>query len=175
MSQDTKERRNCLKIMDSLVQYGANIDCLVSEEKITPLMIVSSAGHLELVQWLLSKGANPNFPCPLNGRTALMLAAKYGHPYCIAELVRKKATINVKDVSLPDFLILVLTGFRKMETLLFTTQLSLVKRALQNSSFESEQTVSSRIMSVVNHSSTYNSIDRQEREQQKLQVRVVIL
>ena len=86
--------------MDSLVQYGANINCLVTEEKITPLMIVSSVGHTELVQWLLNKGADANKVCPLNQVTSLMLASKYGHPKCIAELVRHKGNINAKDVSL---------------------------------------------------------------------------
>lgn len=91
--------------MDSLVQYGANINCLVTEDKITPLMIVSSAGHTELVQWLLSKGADANFTCPLNDVTALMLASKYGHPKCIAEIVRFKGNVNAKDVSYLLFII----------------------------------------------------------------------
>jgi ankyrin repeat protein len=85
--------------MDALVEYGANIDCLVTETKITPLIMVASVGHLELTKWLLDKGADPNAASPLNGSTPIMLAAKYGHPKCIAEIMRKKGAISAKDVS----------------------------------------------------------------------------
>jgi ankyrin repeat protein len=84
--------------MEALVEYGANIDCIVTEAKITPLIMVASVGHLELVTWLLNKGADPNVACPLNGSTAIMLASKYGHPRCIAEIMRKKGAISAKDV-----------------------------------------------------------------------------
>jgi ankyrin repeat protein len=104
--RDTKERRNCLKIMEALVQYGADIDCLVTEAKLSPLMIVASVGHTELVTWLLDKGADPNIACPFNGCTAIMLASKYGHPRTIAEIVRKQGALNAKDVSpYPCFLL----------------------------------------------------------------------
>lgn len=119
--------------MDSLVQYGADINCLVSESKITPLMIASSAGHTELVTWLLSRSANPNIASPLNGSTALMFASKYGHPKCIAEIVRHKGNLNAKDVSsLQDRIYF---DNRMMEILLSTTRLSLGRHAPQNSCF----------------------------------------
>jgi ankyrin repeat protein len=121
------------------VQYGADIDCLVTEAKITALMIVASAGHTELVKWLLDKGADPNTTCPLNGSTALMLASKYGHPKCIAEIVRKKGILTAKDVSPPPpSSPLSQRIFRRREILRCTTRLSLGKLGPQSFCFELE-------------------------------------
>jgi ankyrin repeat protein len=58
-------------------------------------MKASQAGHLDVVQALLAKGAEVNAKAN-NGGTALMLASLAGHPDVVQALLAQGADVNAK-------------------------------------------------------------------------------
>jgi ankyrin repeat protein len=97
--QPSKERKNCLKILDSLVKHGADMHCIVGDDRLCPLHLACGAGNDDMTKWLLEKGAEPDRRSPKNGWTAIIMAAKYGNVRSIAEVMKGGGSINVKDVS----------------------------------------------------------------------------
>ena len=88
-----------MKILDALASHGANLDCYVGEDKETPLHKSASSGNDDMVQWLLKNGAKPNLRHPRSGASAMMMAAKYSFPECVAQLIKYDAKIDMQDVS----------------------------------------------------------------------------
>lgn len=64
----------------------------------TALINASSEGHLEIVKFLVSKGADLNIKNKY-GYTALMKAANEGHLEVVKFLVKSGADVNIKDKS----------------------------------------------------------------------------
>ena len=65
----------------------------------SPLLYACRMGHLEVVELLLSRGADPTI-CDHTGRTPLMMASNGGHVDVVRCLVRNKAvraTIDTLD------------------------------------------------------------------------------
>jgi ankyrin repeat protein len=60
-----------------LLQFKANVN-LPNQQRETPLMVASEAGHVEVVHMLLLSGADTTFQ-DVDGHTALMRAAEAGH------------------------------------------------------------------------------------------------
>ena len=56
----------------------------------SPLLYACRMGHLEVVELLLSRGADPTI-CDHTGRTPLMMASSEGHVDVVRCLVRNKA------------------------------------------------------------------------------------
>lgn len=91
-----------LKIVKLLVdQYGANVNFQIPVNSScchgwTALMIAAAEGHREVVQYLLSKGANPNLR-NRHGRTALMFPVNYRFLAIAKLLIDKGADPNAVD------------------------------------------------------------------------------
>lgn len=90
-----------LKIVKMLVdQYGANINFQLPVNSCcynwTALMIAAAEGHKDVVQYLLSKGANPNLRNRY-GRTALMFPVNYRYLAIAKLLIDKGADPNAVD------------------------------------------------------------------------------
>lgn len=77
-----------------LVEEGS---CMETEgEEATPLQRASAQGHLEIIQYLVTNGANVNTKNKY-GYTALMEAAKSGSLEIVKFLVEKGADVDAKD------------------------------------------------------------------------------
>lgn len=63
----------------------------------TPLMAASAAGHHDIAQLLLERGALPDIKGAMNF-TALMFAAHFGHAPIIELLLKKEAKVNEKNL-----------------------------------------------------------------------------
>jgi ankyrin repeat protein len=88
-----------MKILDALASHGANLNCVVGEEKETPLHKACATGNDDITLWLLKNGANPNLRHVRTGATPLMFAAKYAFPECVAHMIKYQAKMDARDVS----------------------------------------------------------------------------
>lgn len=75
---------------------GHNID-IANDEGRRPLHEAAFFGHLDMVSFLLSVGAQRDAAIPVFGHTALYLAVQQGHYDLIAYLIKKGAKLDVKD------------------------------------------------------------------------------
>ena len=89
-----------MKILDALAKHGANLNCVVGEDKEIPLHKAAASGNDDIVLWLLENGARPNFRHPRTGATPIMMASKYAFPQCVANLIKYDAKIDARDVSI---------------------------------------------------------------------------
>ena len=64
---------------------------------LTVLMIASTTGQSEIVDYLISQGANINTASTRDKSTALLLAAKNGHNEIVTKLLNADADINAAD------------------------------------------------------------------------------
>ena len=87
-----------LKIAQLLYERGADVNVQGRQNR-TLLRSVSITGHLEVVQWLLSHGANPTVwdEDTDSGWTSLHGAAFYGHVDISRLLLQYKADIHARD------------------------------------------------------------------------------
>ncbi len=83
------------KIAQSLYERGADVDVQGAYSR-TSLYGASLTGHLEIVEWLLSRGANPNVREDGEGCISLHLAACYGHVEVSRLLLQYKADNNAQ-------------------------------------------------------------------------------
>jgi ankyrin repeat protein len=79
-----------------LYDRGAEVDVQASENR-TPLRGASSSGHLEIVQWLLSRGANSTARAGGLGFTPLHAAADFEQVEVSRLLLQYKADICARD------------------------------------------------------------------------------
>ena len=78
-----------VRAVRALLKAGADPN-LASKTDLTPLMITSAAGNLDIAKALLDAGADPNLR-DRAGRTALMFAAKSEQPALVELLLSKQA------------------------------------------------------------------------------------
>ncbi len=81
-----------LKLLKFFIENGAKYDMA--------LFNACSNGHIEIVKYLLLKGANPNeSDIEQNGDTALIQACFGGHLEIVKLLIKNGADINAKDIN----------------------------------------------------------------------------
>jgi len=85
-----------LELIKYLVSHGADVNIINTLGK-TPLMVAVSNGNIDMVRYLVLKGANINVKDKLFGDTPLMVAASNGNIDMVRYLVSKGADINAKD------------------------------------------------------------------------------
>ena len=88
-------RRNHLKIVQSLLRHGADVNAPGMWGR-TPLLFASSEGHLEVVRWLLEHGADVNAKNLFNW-TSLHMVAYYGQFETVWALLKHNADMNARD------------------------------------------------------------------------------
>ena len=95
MALHAASRRNHLKIVQSLLRHGADVNAHGMWGR-TPLLFASSEGHVEVVRWLLEHGADVNAK-NLFDWTSLHLVAYSGHFETVRILLKHDADINARD------------------------------------------------------------------------------
>ena len=86
-----------LKYLDKLVSEGSDISTFeVNDSGITPLVLATQHGALDLIQYLINRGASPN-ASDRNGRTALHFAVKANNLKTIQLLIKNGADVNAQD------------------------------------------------------------------------------
>ena len=84
--------------LDRLRRSGMRIDA-VDENGLTCLYVAAAGGEAEVVDWLLSRGADAAVVNPEDGRTPLHAASAAGHVAVAALLVRAGANSLARDGS----------------------------------------------------------------------------
>jgi hypothetical protein len=84
------------KIVELLLQRGADVNVLSLDRGNSPLMEAAVRGDDLSVRRFLETGANPNL-ISKSGQTALMLAIGEGHKDIVKILLEYKADLNIKD------------------------------------------------------------------------------
>ncbi|KAF8105019.1 hypothetical protein N665_0164s0034 [Sinapis alba] len=90
---------NSLRCVQLLVERGAQVDVL-TEAGNTPLLIaIETRGNVDIVDYLLDHGANPNGQADVDGSTPLHLACKiiYGSTPFVQVLISSGAFVNAVD------------------------------------------------------------------------------
>jgi ankyrin repeat protein len=85
-----------LKGYTSLVQKLVENDADVNKSGWTPLHYAASAGHVEIIEYLLEHSAYIDAESP-NGTTPLMMAAMYGSPESVKVLIQAGADLRLKN------------------------------------------------------------------------------
>jgi ankyrin repeat protein len=87
-----------------LLDRGAALDIPVGDARFAlPLLFAGAAGHVDVVDLLLSRGASPNArmldlpEAGWEGTTALMMAAEDGNPDLVRLLLKRGADPNARD------------------------------------------------------------------------------
>jgi ankyrin repeat protein len=63
---------------------------------LTPLQFAASAGNVEMIRFLVKRGANVNYGVKSGGQTALLSAIYGAHPEAVQALIELKADVNAK-------------------------------------------------------------------------------
>lgn len=101
-----RDRRH---VLEFLISRGVNVDATHSlyynsgYNVETALQVAAEKGNLSMVQFLLSKGANPNYQEP-NTFSAIHFAAKEGHLDVIRELIKAGARGDISNPLPPAML-----------------------------------------------------------------------
>ena len=77
-----------------LLDHGANVETDTST--LTPLMFAASAGNVDMIRFLVKRGAKVNRGAKDGGQTALLSAIYAGKPDAVQALVELKADVNAK-------------------------------------------------------------------------------
>jgi ankyrin repeat protein len=104
------ENGHCKSFVKLLVKFGADVNLIAAETRQTPLHYAAQTGNLEIVKFLLSKGAEvsarmKNNCTPLNvtteyghlwGKTPIHFAAQNGNPETVKFLLSKGAEVSAR-------------------------------------------------------------------------------
>jgi len=63
---------------------------------LTPLQFAASAGNVEMIRFLVKRGANVNYGVKTGGQTALLSAIYGAHPEAVEALIELKADVNAR-------------------------------------------------------------------------------
>ena len=78
------------------IQQGVAVDAHENKNRATALLLAARRGHLAIVEFLLSKGADPQI-ANKDGMTALMAASATGNTDIVKVLVHNRANVAVAD------------------------------------------------------------------------------
>jgi ankyrin repeat protein len=81
-------------IVGLLLDAGAKPD--EGASGLTPLQFAASAGNVEMIRFLVKRGANVNYGVKTGGQTALLSAIYAAKPEAVEALIELKANINAK-------------------------------------------------------------------------------
>jgi ankyrin repeat protein len=87
---------NDLAGVRALLEQEVEVNTL-DVDKRSALMYASYEGYVDIMESLISYGADPDL-CDVNGRTALMFAASGPLPGAVRLLLEKGATVNIQDI-----------------------------------------------------------------------------
>jgi len=77
-----------------LLDHGANVETDTST--LTPLMFAASGGNVDMIRFLVKRGAKVNHGAKEGAQTALLSAIYSGKPEAVQALVELKADVNAK-------------------------------------------------------------------------------
>jgi len=86
--------KNNLNLVIALLNSGKYPVNIVSPDGLTPLVLASYYGYVDIVHELLDKGADVNVARTTDGMMPLMWASWYGHLKIVRELLHKGANVN---------------------------------------------------------------------------------
>lgn len=81
--------------LQSLLKKGVDVNAKGTNGE-TALWMAAGAGHTEIVEALLERGADVNVKDKAYGATALYMAAQEGHTNAVKVLLESKANVNIK-------------------------------------------------------------------------------
>ncbi len=95
---DSPDRLKLQKLLDLLVKFEANINTIDGKEGFGVVHYASILDNTKLLNWLIKNKADLNV-CSRGAEvmTAMMLAAKYGNVYALAELVKGNVDPNITN------------------------------------------------------------------------------
>ncbi|HVT03618.1 MAG TPA: ankyrin repeat domain-containing protein [Thermoanaerobaculia bacterium] len=82
------------EIAGLLLDAGAKVEAGASG--LTPLQFAASSGNIEMIRFLVKRGANVNHGAKTGGQTALLSAIYGAHPEAVQALVDLKADVSAK-------------------------------------------------------------------------------
>ena len=99
LTKDEKKLLCCTTDRDtdgvlSLIHKGVDVN-VQDERGMTPLMLASQAGHVDLVAKFIEAGANNNIQSN-SGDTALIYATKKNKINCVQKLIELGANVNIQ-------------------------------------------------------------------------------
>jgi ankyrin repeat protein len=93
--------RKQVAVVEALLDKGADVNIRATDaekgiEQITPLHVSATNGHVEILQLLLTRGANVNAQ-DKSGLTPLMAASELGNTVAVILMIDKGADVNLQD------------------------------------------------------------------------------
>ena len=90
-------RRRGVNSVEMLIEYKADLDDVITEECLTPLIIAAHAGQENVVKKLINYKVDVNLGDKQKGKFPLIMAVKKGHDSIAEILLQHKADANLCD------------------------------------------------------------------------------
>ena len=91
-----QSRKGCLKCIDKILDNDVSINS-IDNIGMTALMWATYSQNLDVVNYLITRGANLNQKRRFFGQTALMLSSYFGNYEIVICLIKNGATIDIND------------------------------------------------------------------------------
>ncbi|RYG64313.1 ankyrin repeat domain-containing protein [archaeon] len=90
---DSNDRKKVQKILQMLLQYKIDINNDKGKEQLPPLQLAVVSNNLKMITWCIENKCEVE-QFNIDNTNALMLAAKYGHVFALAALIRGGCNIQ---------------------------------------------------------------------------------
>jgi ankyrin repeat protein len=95
---DVPDRVKLQKLLELLVKFEANVNTMEGKDGLGVVHYASMTDNTKMLNWLIKNKADLNvFTLNDEAMTPLMLAAKYGNVYALAELIKNNVNPNVRN------------------------------------------------------------------------------